>query len=91
MPFAIGKASASTLVESATNAYGVDGMRFYYTDERHPYSGPTGADVDGCGHADMYWQTANEREQDKWLVSFTKDGTRYEFPGVDFKGKQRWE
>ena len=65
--------------------------RFYYADERHPDGKPVGEDVDGVGHAKMYWKLANEEKQTKWLVTFSRDGTRHDFPGVDWEGRRRWE
>jgi len=89
MPFALGKVAAAMLVEYAANAYGKDGYRFYYTDERQPDGRPAGLQIDGDAHAEMFWTLAHENKQSKWLVTFTKDGGRQSFAGVDFDGNTR--
>lgn len=45
--------------------------------------------IDGPAHAELYWELANEKRQSKWLVTFTKNGGRQDFAGVDFDGNTR--
>ncbi|KAJ5409144.1 hypothetical protein N7509_003027 [Penicillium cosmopolitanum] len=89
MPFALGKVAAAMLVEYAANAYGTDSYRFYFVDERKPDGRPAGFQIDGDAHAEMFWTLAHEPKQSKWLVTFTKDGGRQAFAGVDFNGNTR--
>lgn len=63
--------------------------RFYFVDERKPDGRPVGLQIDGDAHADMFWTLAHEPKQSKWLVTFTKDGGRQAFAGVDFNGNTR--
>ena len=39
----------------------------------------------------MYWDLATEKKQSKWLVTFTTEGGRHDYPGVDFEGNRRWD
>ncbi|RYC63806.1 hypothetical protein CHU98_g2389 [Xylaria longipes] len=89
MPFALGKVSAAMMIEYAANAYGRNGFRFYYADERLEDGRPAGESLGGAAHANMYWELVHEKEQSKWLVTFTKEGGRREFIGVDFDGYTR--
>ncbi|KAI1753939.1 putative short chain type dehydrogenase [Xylaria castorea] len=88
-PFAYGKVSAAMMIEYAANAYGRNGFRFYYVDERLDDGRPAGEGLDGVAHGKIYWELAHETEQSKWLVTFTKDGGRGKFIGVDFDGYTR--
>ncbi|KAH8163710.1 hypothetical protein CIB48_g4548 [Xylaria polymorpha] len=89
MPFALGKVSAAMMIEYAANAYGRTGFKFYYADERLEDGRPAGAGLGAESHGNMYWELAHEMEQSKWLVTFTKEGGRREFIGVDFDGYTR--
>lgn len=63
--------------------------RFYFADERQPDGKPAALERDGEAHADMYWKLAHEAKQSKWQVTFTKEGGRKDFVGVDFEGGTR--
>ncbi|KAK4554778.1 hypothetical protein LTR86_008280 [Recurvomyces mirabilis] len=89
MPYALGKVSAAMMIEFAANAYGQQGYRFYYADERQADGRPANLDRDGVAHAEMYWTLANEEKQSKWQVTFVKGQGRRNFVGVDFNGETR--
>ncbi|KAJ9612159.1 hypothetical protein H2200_003756 [Cladophialophora chaetospira] len=89
LPFALGKVAAAMLIEYCANAYGKDGYRFYFADERMPDGRPAAEGIDGVAHGEMYWELANEKKQSKWLVTFTKGQGRKEYIGVDFEGNTR--
>ncbi|KAK0343151.1 hypothetical protein LTR02_007392 [Friedmanniomyces endolithicus] len=89
LPFALAKTAAAMLMEYAANAYGKDGYRFYYVDQRQPDGRPAKLNRDGPAHAEMYLQLAQESRQSKWLVTFVKGEGRRDFEGVDFDGETR--
>ncbi|KAI1332334.1 putative short chain type dehydrogenase [Xylariaceae sp. FL0255] len=89
IPFAIGKVSAAMMIEYAANAYGKGGFKFYFTDERLADGRPAGQGIDGPAHGDLYLSLAHEEKQSHWLVTFTKEEGRKNFPGVDFDGNTR--
>ncbi|KAK5705302.1 hypothetical protein LTR97_002420 [Elasticomyces elasticus] len=89
LPFALAKVAAAMLIEYCANAYGKDGYRFYYADQRQSNGLPAGADRDGIAHAEMYFELAHESKQSKWLVTFVKGEGRRRFEGVAFDGETR--
>ncbi|TKA48857.1 hypothetical protein B0A54_00933 [Friedmanniomyces endolithicus] len=89
LPFALAKTAAAMLMEYAANAYGKDGYKFYYVDQRQPDGQPANLGRDGPAHAEMYLQLAQEPRQSKWLVTFVKGEGRRDFEGVDFDGESR--
>ncbi|KAK5153675.1 hypothetical protein LTS14_007369 [Recurvomyces mirabilis] len=72
MPYALGQVAAAMMIEFAANAYGQQGYRFYYADERQVDGRPPNLDRDGVAHAEMYWTLANEEKQSKCQVTFVK-------------------
>ncbi|TKA41294.1 hypothetical protein B0A54_06196 [Friedmanniomyces endolithicus] len=89
LPFALAKTAAAMLIEYAANAYGQDGYKFYYADQRQPDGRPASLGRDGSAHAEMYLQLVQESRQSKWLVTFVKGEGRRDFEGVDFDGETR--
>lgn len=42
--------------------------------------------MDGDAHGEMYWQLVQPGEQQRWLVTFTKEQGKVDYGPIDFDG-----
>ncbi|KFY54220.1 hypothetical protein V496_07323 [Pseudogymnoascus sp. VKM F-4515 (FW-2607)] len=68
----VGKSATAHIIQSASQAYADEGLKFYYSDERKADGTPASLGIDGQAHAELYLQLAEAKSQGPWHQTFVK-------------------
>ncbi|EHK96923.1 putative Uncharacterized oxidoreductase T05C12.3 [Glarea lozoyensis 74030] len=71
----VGKAGAASIVQTLAAAYGNDGFKFYYADERKPDGGFISQEISGENHGKFYLKLAEGAAGVPWDATFV--GSEY--------------